>query len=251
MQFMHISDLHFKGDYKDNVSARALLDYIRFNYPDHYLIITGDITDDGSMDEYEQAYDALKPFLGRIFICPGNHDFGVEGNFYSSSRAKRFDAMLGGPLEQGGTFFGDNTPVVNFLSDGQEMVMLIALDTNLETKVVHDFACGMVGARQLSFLNMVLPDPAYAHQTKILFLHHHPYFHSDPFLRLLDAEDLLRAIRGQVEVMCFGHRHKAGLWANREGIRYSLAADKAPDSDRFREISMVQKNITVKDIVWR
>ena len=53
--------------------------------------------------------------------------------FYSKERAKRFDEMLSMRLDQGGTFTGDNTPVVHVLEEGNSRVMLIALDTNLET----------------------------------------------------------------------------------------------------------------------
>lgn len=39
-----------------------MLAHIRVNYPEQYLIITGDITDDGDEQQYRLAYQALKPF---------------------------------------------------------------------------------------------------------------------------------------------------------------------------------------------
>ncbi len=78
--------------------------------------------------------------MGRIFIVPGNHDFGAMGNFYSKERAKRFDEKLTIPLKQGGTFYKENKPVVNIIKDKNASVMLIGLDTNLKTNHPFDFA---------------------------------------------------------------------------------------------------------------
>jgi predicted MPP superfamily phosphohydrolase len=133
MKIIHISDLHFHRNKKDNKKVSKTLDFIKQNYSSHYLIVTGDIVDDGHETQYKRAFEALGPFTGRIFICPGNHDFGALGNLFSRERAERFDEKLSIPLQQGGTFTGDNTPVVNTIVESNASVMLIALDTNLET----------------------------------------------------------------------------------------------------------------------
>lgn len=248
MKFMHLSDLHLHRNDSDNVAATAGLDYIYQNYPDHKLIVTGDIVDDGDEAQFDLAYAALAPFKGRIFLCPGNHDFGAAGNFYSRERAERFDRKLSVPLQQGGTFTGDATPVANLLMDTDDKVILIALDTNLETESPFDFACGEVGERQMSFLNTVLGDPVLADRTKILFFHHHPFIHNDPFMELKDARELMRTIYQRVDVVCFGHKHVSYLWQNINGIQYVLAADNMPGKDWAREINIAQKVITVTDI---
>ena len=157
MKFIHISDLHFHMNTADNIAANKLLSTIREQNQDHKLIVTGDITDDGHPKQFKNAYDALKPFLGNVFIAPGNHDFGAKGNFYSRERARRFDEMLSTPLDQGGTFMGDNTPVINMVEQENDRAILIALDTNLETYTPFDFACGAVGdAAELSLLEWVV-----------------------------------------------------------------------------------------------
>ena len=142
MKFIHLSDLHIHSSNDDNAKLIESLKYISDTYPEHKLIITGDITDDGAPRQYENAYELLKSFIGRIYICPGNHDFGAAGNFYSEERARHFDQSLAIPLDQGGTFKGDCTPVVNIVKDGSSTAMLIALDSNLETQSPFDFACG-------------------------------------------------------------------------------------------------------------
>ena len=201
MQFIHISDLHFHRNKKDNKEAEKVLKSIKDNYPKHNLIVTGDITDDGHEKQFENAYKALSPFKGKVFIAPGNHDFGAAGNFYSKERAERFDEMLSKKLDQGGTFTGDNTPLVHVLDEDSTRVMLIALDTNLETTHFFDFACGEVGDKQLSNLEAIISNPENADMVKILFFHHHPFMHNNPFMELSDAKELMRTIYNRVDVL--------------------------------------------------
>lgn len=125
MKFIHLSDLHFHCNENDNIKATTMLGYIKEQYPEHNLIITGDIVDDGHEEQYERVYEALEPFKKHIFLCPGNHDFGAAGNLYSWERAERFDKFLSLPLKQGGTFTGDSTPVVNVLKENNDCVMII------------------------------------------------------------------------------------------------------------------------------
>lgn len=248
MKLIHISDLHYHRNPGDNQEADSLLEIIRNRYPTHSLIVTGDISDDGHPTQFENAFKALEPFLGRVFIVPGNHDFGAAGNFYSCERACRFDEMLSIRLDQGGTFTGDNTPVVHVFREGNESVMLIALDTNLETENPFDFACGEVGKSQMATLDTILCNPANAVLPKILFFHHHPFMHGNPFMQLKDAEDLMRTIYMRVDVVLFGHKHVSEMWKNRNGVQYFLASDNSPGKDYVREISIAGGKIYVQDI---
>lgn len=248
MKFIHISDLHFHRNAENNAGAIAVLSYIEQEYPDHKLIVTGDIVDDGHEKQYEKALEAFQPFKERIFIAPGNHDYGAAGNFYSQERASRFDQSLSVPLEQGGTFTGDNTPVVNILDENDQKVMLIALDTNLETEHPFDFACGEVGEKQLAALDNVLSNPATAGIVKMLFFHHHPFIHNNPFMELKDARELIRLIYKRVHVVLFGHKHVSYQWENINGIPFILASDNSPGKDYAREIVIEADEISVNDV---
>lgn len=248
MKFIHISDLHFHMNTADNTAANKLLSTIGEQNPDHKLIVTGDITDDGHPKQFKNAYDALKPFIGNVFIAPGNHDFGAKGNFYSRERACRFDEMLSTQLKQGGTFMGDNTPVINIVKQENDRAILIALDTNLETYMPFDFACGAVGDEQLATLDMILSDPLNAGAAKILFFHHHPFMHNNPFMELTDARKLMRIIYARVDLLLFGHKHVYEQWKNRCGIPFILASDNSPGKDYAHEISIQNKKITVDKI---
>ncbi len=248
MKFIHLSDLHFHRNKSDNKQATKMCQYIAKNYPEHNIIVTGDIVDDGHEKQFERAFDALKVFQGRIFICPGNHDFGAMGNFYSRERAERFDDFLSKNLQQGGTFTGDQTPVVNVLKDKTAQVMLIALDTNLETDHPFDFACGEVGERQLSALNTILSNAATPGMVKMVFFHHHPFIHNNPFIELQDARKFMRTIYNRVDLLLFGHKHESTSWKNSNGVQYILAADNSPGKEWTREIIIEQQVISVNDI---
>ena len=249
MKFIHISDLHFHRKKKDNKKNSKTLDFIKQNYSSHNLIVTGDIVDDGHETQFKRAFEALSPFMGRIFICPGNHDFGALGNLYSRERAERFDEMLSIPLQQGATFTGDNTPVVNTIVENNTSVMLIALDTNLETDHPFDFACGKVGNNQLAALESIITNPAAAEMAKILFFHHHPFMHNNPFMELKDAYDIMRTIYCRVDFLLFGHKHVPMQWQDYGGIPHVLAADNSPGKKYAREITIEKNMIKTTDIL--
>jgi 3',5'-cyclic AMP phosphodiesterase CpdA len=248
MKFLHLSDLHIHSSASDNTDVISMFDFIAEKYPDHRLIITGDITDDGSPRQYENAYALLKPFANKIYIAPGNHDFGAAGNFYSHERALRFDAMLAQPLGQGGTFKGDSTPVVNMLEENGLKIMLIALDSNLETHHPFDFACGEIGETQLNALKTILNASLGTEFVNVLFFHHHPFMVNDPFMELKDAKDLARIVYGKVSLILFGHKHEMSAWERRWGTRYMLASDNSPGKRYAKEITIDRTAITVSSI---
>jgi 3',5'-cyclic AMP phosphodiesterase CpdA len=243
MKFLHLSDLHIHTNEKDNKDVINLLSFVSETYPDHQLIITGDIADDGKIEQFDNAYKLLEPFKGQLFICPGNHDFGAVGSFYSYERALHFDEMLAKPLNQGGTFKGDSTPVVNILKDNNIKIMLIALDSNLETEHPFDFACGEIGESQLKALDTILSTPSNAEMVKVLFFHHHPFMVNDPFMELKDAKDLARTIYNRVDLVLFGHKHEMGEWQNRYNAQHVLASDNSPGKLYAKEITIDKKEI--------
>ena len=248
MNFLHISDLHFHRRKKDNKEAVKLLKFIAQRYPAHILIVTGDITDDGDPEQYDRAFEALSGFAGRIFICPGNHDFGAAGFIYERQRARRFDEKLAGPLGQNGAFAGSSQPVTHLLKEGDDQVLLIALDSNLETQTPFDFACGEIGQSQLGALDAILGNPGNAAMTKLLLFHHHPFMRNDPFMELKDARNLWPVVYGRLDGMLFGHRHVSEMWRGKGGVRFVLAADNAPGKAYAREITVAQREIRVSDL---
>lgn len=235
MKFIHLSDLHIHRNDRDNEDVIAMLNYIKQHHSEHRLIITGDITDDGDELQYKKAYAMLRQFENKVFICPGNHDYGALGNLYSFERARRFDQRLARPLKQGGTFKGDSTPVVNVIREGTKKIVLIALDSNLETECSFDFACGEIGETQLRALDTILAENQSPETINVLFFHHHPFMVNDPLMELKDAAQLARTVYRRVDLILFGHKHHTGQWAKRWGTEYMLASDKSPDKNEAKE----------------
>ena len=70
----HVSDPHFDADPRNAQRVDGVFAYINSlpNPPDAVLV-TGDITDHGTAQEYAQARESLRSDLP-ILLCPGNHD---------------------------------------------------------------------------------------------------------------------------------------------------------------------------------
>jgi 3',5'-cyclic AMP phosphodiesterase CpdA len=120
IRLLHISDLHLHGDpQRDQLVAEALAS-IAERYATHHLVVTGDIVDDGEATQLRSAYQLLSPFAGRLSLCPGNHDVGVLGNFYSADAARRFDRLLARPLGQGPYAGPQSGPSVDVLVDPEQ-----------------------------------------------------------------------------------------------------------------------------------
>lgn len=235
-RFLHISDLHIRHRRRDNADLAVFLGRLHRRYPDHWLIITGDITDDGRADQYSQAVSLLRPWEGRLIVCPGNHDYGALGNFYQEDRAKMFEQTFPGWSQ------------VKIPHEGDRNVQVIPIDSCLKTLSPLDFACGSVSLWQLKELDwMVGMRPESGPGFAIVILHHHPLFHSDPTMRLLNSQEFLATIAGRCDLLMFGHRHQAGRYDNQFGIPHILAAGSARDW-HAREIVIDDGKITVNEI---
>lgn len=154
------------------------------------LIVSGDLTDNGLVAEYEE----LARLLGRTglpaYVVPGNHD-----------RRENLKAVLAG-------FPGvsDDPDFVQFVVDDHP-VRLVFLDT-----VVPGAGHGELCDRRLAFLSDALarrPD-----QPTIVVMHHPPFrcgiAHMDA-IRLLAGEEAFRRIiagNPQVERILCGHHHR-------------------------------------------
>ena len=124
--------------------------------------------------------------------------------------------------------------------------MFIALDTNLETDNPFDFACGKVGEIQLNALSSILANPTTPEMKKVLFFHHHPFMHNNPFMELKDAQELARIIYNKVDIVLFGHKHVMMKWENMWNVEYILASDNSPGKSKVAEITVKDGLIKMK-----
>ncbi len=70
----HLSDTHF-GLPGAAGRVRTVLAHLEAMTPrPHLLVVTGDVTDHGTVEEYADARAVLDTWTGAFAICPGNHD---------------------------------------------------------------------------------------------------------------------------------------------------------------------------------
>lgn len=71
MKILHISDLHF--GHHDPALAAGFADDINAQHPD-LIVASGDFTQIGTKEEFEQAREFLDKLAAPVFAVPGNHD---------------------------------------------------------------------------------------------------------------------------------------------------------------------------------
>ena len=148
------------------------------------ILLTGDLSEDGSPESYARLRAAVDPVAAElgapVVSIPGNHDLGD---------AFREGILDGEPLHRAVDVHG---------------LRIVGLDTTVPGRP-H----GELGAGQLEWLDDVLAKPA-KHGT-VLALHHPPVPTVHPLLGrigLRDPDRLARVVRGtDVRIMVCGHAH--------------------------------------------
>ncbi|WP_369147433.1 metallophosphoesterase [Streptomyces sp. R44] len=70
----HVSDVHIDGEQRSQDRTRAVLRYLEeLPYDLAAVLVTGDIADHGTPDEYAVARELLTS-RHPLLVCPGNHD---------------------------------------------------------------------------------------------------------------------------------------------------------------------------------
>ena len=185
MIIVQISDLHIGSQFLEDKFDLLVHEINELN-PDT-IVITGDLTNEGLMKEYQKCKLLLSKFnTQKIIIMPGNHDYRNTGYLLF----KKFF-----PFES-----------VNELSDD---VVLVTVGT-----ARPDRNNGEVGYRQNIWLDRTMKK--YKDKIKIVAMHHHliaiPDTGSDQ-LTVVDAGDVLRTILDtHVDVVLCGHKHRPWAW---------------------------------------
>ncbi len=195
MRIAHISDLHFSSslfvqEYADNVAR-----IVKEERPD-LLVVTGDLTTDGYVAEFEAA----KRFLDGLdvkekLIVPGNHDARNLGYMI-------FEELIG--------------PRFNCYRGSD--VTIVGLDST-----EPDVDDGHVGREHYDDIRNNLSGPG----VRMLALHHHliPIPGTGRERQIpTDAGDLLGIIKeAGVDIVLSGHKHLAWVW-NLDGCYFITAA---------------------------
>jgi 3',5'-cyclic-AMP phosphodiesterase len=154
------------------------------------VLATGDLTKDGTADEYATLLELLAPLKAPLYAIPGNHD--IRETFLAAFAGAAYLPRNGGFL--------------NYVIEGHPL-RLIALDT-----VVAMAPHGMLDEGRLDWLAARLGEAP--PQPTVLVMHHPPFhtgFAAMDAMRCMDGEALgaLVAQHDQIEGILCGHLHRA------------------------------------------
>ena len=185
MKIVQLSDIHVGSQFQEDVFAKVV-DEVNSLKPEA-VVITGDLTNEGLLKEYERCKNLISKInVKKIIAISGNHDYRNTGYLLF----KKFF-----PFES-----------VNELSDD---VVLVTVGT-----ARPDRNEGEVGYRQNLWLERTMKK--YKDKVKIVAMHHHliaiPDTGSDQ-LTVVDAGDVLRTVLDtKVDIVLCGHKHRPWAW---------------------------------------
>ncbi|MCP3933651.1 MAG: hypothetical protein GY705_31675 [Bacteroidetes bacterium] len=236
---------------RENKNCKKIVKFIIGKYKEDdikpIILITGDIVDDGDEKQYNNAVIILKPLTESftVLACPGNHDYGPCGNFYTEKSQMLFQKYILGKLldnkeaQKVGTKMEKLYPMEHPVGD----IVFVGVDSVVakEDEFGH-FASGEVGESQRIALSKKLKKIGAIGKKAVVYFHHHPIHYQSgiekPFMEMADARQVLRILATQTDFVCFGHRHKSGVYTPEEidtDIDYILASGKTPDRNKHRK----------------
>jgi Icc protein len=219
MQFVQLSDLHVGGLFKGE-AFDTIVEEVNNLKPDA-IIISGDLTDDGLIFQFQQAQKEIRKFdCPNLIIFPGNHDYRHTGYL----------------------LFRKFFPYSNQIYEFSDIVVLTVGTAR------PDRDEGEVGHRQNVWMEETLRK--YDDKKKIVAMHHHLIAIPDTgytnVVGILDAGDTLRAcLEAKVDLVLCGHKHRPWLW-NLGSLKIAYAGTAC--SWRYRGIFEDSYNIVeIKD----
>src|ERR1043166_6312779 len=189
MQLVQLSDIHVGSLFKQPVFDTIVEEVNKLN-PDA-IIITGDLTDEGLLFQFEYVYTQIKKFTcSNIIVLAGNHDYRHTGYLVFKK------------------FFQSKQQIHEF-DDAVIMTLGTARPDRDE---------GEVGYRQNLWMESTLGkyndnDDNRKKKMKIIAMHHHligiPDTGTDKII-IVDAGDTLRAcLQSGVDLVICGHKHRS------------------------------------------
>ncbi len=217
MKIVQLSDIHVGSQFREEIFEKVI-DEVNALKPDT-VVITGDLTNEGLVSEYEKCKDLVSKLnVDKVIAISGNHDYRNTGYLVFKK------------------YFPFQT--INELSDD---VVLVTLGT-----ARPDRNEGEVGYRQTLWLERTMKK--YEDKTTILSMHHHligiPDTGSER-VTILDAGDVLRTILDtNVDLVLCGHKHRPWIWRFNN---LSIVNAGTTSSDRMRGLFENTYNIVNVD----
>ena len=185
-KIIHLSDLHITSPHFLPSMLNGIIKKINILKPD-MIIITGDLTDDGYLYEYEKVLEYIdKIECEKKLIVPGNHD------------ARNCGYIL---FEE---FFGDRQSYVNI-----DNITIVGVDSS-----IPDEEDGHIGRETYKYIEKSFSK--HKNNFKILALHHHlipiPMCGRERDVPS-DAGDVLNLLNElKVDLVLCGHKHIPWIW---------------------------------------
>ena len=204
MKIVQLSDIHVGSQFREEIFEKVI-DEVNALKPDT-VVITGDLTNEGLVSEYEKCKDLVSKLnVDKVIAISGNHDYRNTGYLVFKK------------------YFPFQT--INELS---EDVVLVTLGT-----ARPDRNEGEVVYRQTVRLERT--SKKYEVRTTIPAMHHHligiPDIGSER-VTILDAGDVLRTILDtKVDLVLGGHKHLPWIWRFNN---LSIVNAGTTSSDRMR-----------------
>ena len=217
MKIVQLSDIHVGSQFREEIFEKVI-DEVNALKPDT-IVITGDLTNEGLVSEYEKCKDLVSKLnVDKVIAISGNHDYRNTGYLVFKK------------------YFPFQT--INELSDD---VVLVTLGTSRP-----DRNEGEVGYRQTLWLERTMKK--YEDKITILAMHHHligiPDTGSER-VTILDAGDVLRTILDtNVDLVLCGHKHRPWIWRFNN---LSIVNAGTTSSDRMRGLFENTYNIVNVD----
>jgi 3',5'-cyclic-AMP phosphodiesterase len=198
MRIAQISDVHVGSLFQQSIFD-TLVDELNTQLKPDVLIISGDLTDDGLVFQFEKAQKEIQRFdCPNLIVIPGNHDFRHTGYLLFKK------------------YFPMSAKRVHEFRDGNIVIVTV-------NSVRPDKDEGQIGHRQILWLENTVGkfsehlSDRKTQRLKIVCMHHHliaiPDTGYTDLVGISDAGDALQAcLESGVDVVICGHKHRPWMW---------------------------------------
>lgn len=220
MRYIHLSDLHL-GNKKATLGTVTVVKELikdKEKLLPATIIITGDILDDWNgrckiysgpsgtlnikaIDHAVEIIETLRDIGFRVFICPGNHDYGDSGVDFEDEAVSSWY-----------NHFGHLSEFEVRKESGSNDVHSVVMMNSCKGFDKTFLAAGELGMKQIGAVDSFLKDNRHSVTHAILGLHHHPvereWAYDDMGMELNDAAEF-RAMceENNVTIVFYGHKH--------------------------------------------